>query len=111
MVLKTLLGGMKDGALAHSLKGFLNERFQSFGEVTDCELDTKAARIVIHARLLGEREVITAAIERYEIVDTDEGRMFVPQKFSSSREWIARLLVKLFSGKRYKLPGAVSALL
>ena len=105
------MSGVKDGALSISLKSFLNERFSDFGEVLDCEVDTKNTRLQVHVRLKGEREPLTAAIERYEIKDTPEGRVVVLHKFSTSREWITKLLTRIFSGKQYKLPGAVSKLL
>ena len=111
MVLGRIMSGVKDGALSLSLKSFLNERFHDYGEVLDCEVDTKAARLQVHVRLKGEREPITAAIERYEIRSTGEGKVVVLHKFSTSREWITKLLSRIFSGKLYKLPAAVSALL
>jgi hypothetical protein len=111
MVLRTLLGGMKDGALALSLKAFLNERFQDYGEVLDCSVDTKAGRLELHMRMRGERDPITAAIERFELRDTPEGKVVVLHSFSTSREWITRLVTRIFKDKQYKLPGAVSALL
>ena len=106
-----LVRDVKDGALALSLKHFLNERFSDYGEVVECDVDTKKNRLVIHANLRGEKDPITAAIDRYEIQDTAEGKFVVLHGFSSSRDWIGRLLTRIFSGKRYKLPGAVSALL
>jgi hypothetical protein len=111
MVLRRLMSGVKDGALSISLKSFLNDRFHDFGEVLDCEVDTRATRLQVHVRLKGETEPITAAIERYEIKDTPDGRVVVLHKFSTSREWITKLLTRIFSGKQYKLPSAVSKLL
>lgn len=106
-----LVSGVKDSALSVSLKSFLNERFSDYGDVLDCEVDTKSNRVQVHVRLRGEREPITAAIEKYEIKDTQEGRVVVLHKFSTSREWITKLLTRIFSGKQYKLPGAVAKLL
>jgi hypothetical protein len=102
---------MKDSALALSLKKFLNERFQDYGEVLECDIDSKKNRLVIRAQMRGETAPITAAIERYSIEDGDEGKVFVAHSFSSSRDWITRLLTRLFAGKRYKLPATVSILL
>lgn len=103
--------GVKDGALAISLKSFLNERFHNYGDVLDCSVDTRAGRLEIHVRLKGERDPITAAIEKYEIKDTAEGSVVVLHTFSTSREWITKLVTRIFSGKEYKLPSAVSKLL
>ena len=111
MVLGQIMRDMKDGALALSLKSFLNDRFHDYGEVLDCSVDTKAGRLELHMRMRGERDPITAAIERFELRDTDEGKVVVLHSFSTSREWITRLVTRMFKGKQYKLPGAVSALL
>jgi hypothetical protein len=110
-MLGRLMSGVKDSALAISMKSFLNERFHDYGEVLDCDVDTRAGRVSVHVRLKGEREPLTAAVERYEIKDTPEGRVVVLHKFSTSREWITKLLTRIFSGKQYKLPGAVAKLL
>src|ERR1051325_5598904 len=111
MVLGRLMSGVKDSALAVSMKSFLNDRFKDYGEVQDCSVDTRKARIELHMLLKGERQPITAAVERYELKDTPDGRVVVLHSFSSSREWITKLITRFFAGKQYKLPGAVSKLL
>jgi hypothetical protein len=103
--------GMKDSALALGLKSYLNDRFGDYGEIKDCEVDTEAGRLRLHARLLGERELVTAAIERYELEREGNEVYVVLKRFSSSREWLTRLLTRLLAGKRYRLPGPVAALL
>jgi hypothetical protein len=102
---------MKDSALAMSAKAYLNDRFSEYGEVLDCAIDTRAARLSITALLTGEREPITATVERYALDTEGDERYIVLHDFSSSRQWIGSLLTRLFSGKRYKIPSAVSKLL
>ena len=103
--------GMKDGALALSAKAYLNDRFREYGEVIDCHLDTKENNLAITALLTGEHEPITATVERYELQREEGDTYIVLHEISSSRVWLSRLLTRLFSGKRYKLPSAVSKLL
>ena len=103
--------GMKDSALGMALKGYLNDRFREYGEVLECQVDTGASRLTLTALLKGERERITAAVERYQIEREGDDRYITLHSFSSSREWLALLLTSLFSGKRYKLPGSVASLL
>lgn len=103
--------GLKDGALALSAKAYINDRFRQYGEVLDCSIDTEACSLSLTAQLSGEREPIVARIEQYRVEADGDERYIVLQRFSCSREWIGLLLTQLFSGKRYKLPSAVSKLL
>lgn len=106
-----LARGVKDGALAIPLKAFINDKFSQYGEITDCSIDTKSNKLVLHALLKGERERITATIERYEIEREGEDAYIVLKKFTSSREWLALLLNRFLKDKRYKLPSAVTKFL
>jgi hypothetical protein len=111
MVIGKMARGVKDGALALSAKAYLNDRFRDYGEVLDCRIDTGDNRLSVTALLSGEHEPITVTLERY-VVEPEGGDSFlVLHDISSSREWIGRLLTRLFSGKRYRIPTAVSKLL
>ncbi|HEX4872580.1 MAG TPA: hypothetical protein VFV27_09725 [Nevskiaceae bacterium] len=110
-MLGQLAKGMKDGALGLALKSYLNERLREFGEVLDVQVDTGASRLTLRALLKGEKEAVSASIERYEIEREGEDRYITLRSFGSSRPWLTLLLTKLFTGKRYKLPGAVASLL
>lgn len=101
----------KDSALASSLKKYLNEKFSDLGEVLECELDSKEGALELKLKLPGEPAPVKLALERYELEREGNTRYIVLHEFTSSREWVARLLSRLFSGKRYKIPAAVSALL
>jgi hypothetical protein len=110
-VLGKLAKGVKDGALGLAVKAFLNDRLRDFGEVLDCQVDTGASKITLRAMLKGEKEPITASVERYELEREGNDRYATLRSFSSSRPWLTLLLTKLFTGKRYRLPGAVAGLL
>lgn len=106
-----MLGRMKDNALSIALKKYLNDRFADYGEVLDCDVDTKKNRLTLHAQLRGELQPLTASVERYELERDDASMHIVLLSFSSSREWVTRLLTRLFGGKRYRVPKTVAALL
>lgn len=110
-MLGALAKGMKDGALGLAIKAFLNDRLKDFGDVVECTVDTGKSRISLKALLKGEKEPITASVEKYELVREGQDVYAVLKAFSSSKPWLTLLLQKLFTGKRYKLPGAVGSLL
>ncbi|HWY23408.1 MAG TPA: hypothetical protein VNX47_00730 [Nevskia sp.] len=110
-MLRSLARGVKDGALAIALKAYVNDKLGAYGEITDCTVDTDTNRLTAKAMLRGERDPVSATIERYEIQREGEDCYIVLKKISSSRAWLTLLLGKLFADKRYKLPNAVSKLL
>lgn len=110
-MLRSLVRGAKDGALAIALKAYVNDKLGAYGEITDCTVDTETNRLTAKAMLKGERDPVSATIERYEIQREGEDCYIVLKRFSTSRSWLTLLLTKLFADKRYKLPGAVSKLL
>jgi hypothetical protein len=110
-MLRNLARGVKDGALAMALKAYVNDKLGAYGEITDCTVDTESGRLTAKALLKGERETVSATIERYEVLREGEDTYIVLKTFTSSRAWLTLLLNKLFADKRYKLPNAVSRLL
>ncbi|MBV8063706.1 MAG: hypothetical protein JOY51_08925 [Nevskia sp.] len=110
-MLRTLARGVKDGALGIALKAYVNDKLGAYGEITDCTVDTETNRLTARALLKGERETVSATIERYDIEREGEDCYIVLRRFTSSRAWLTLLLNKLFADKRYKLPNAVSKLL
>lgn len=110
-MLGAIAKGMKDGALGLAIKAYLNDRLKDYGDVLDCSVDTRKGRIALKALLKGDKEPITASVEKYELVREGGDVYAIVKSFSSSKVWLTLLLTKLFSGKRYKLPGAVGGLL
>lgn len=108
---RNLARGMKDGALAMSLKAFANDRCRAYGEVLDCTVDTRNGKLKLHALLKGEKEPVTATIERYELESEGTDRYIVLKSFSSSREWLTTLLNQFVANKRFKLPDNVGRFL
>lgn len=110
-MLSSLVRGAKDGALALSMKAFLNEKLGMYGEILECAVDTKSNRVMLKAHLKGEAHTVTAAIERYDLEREGTDQYIVLKQFSSSREWLTLVLQRFFTDKRYKLPSAVTKLL
>lgn len=110
-MLKGLARGVKDGAIAMSLKAYVNDKLSAYGEIVDVSIDTAVSRLTARALLKGERDPVTVTVERYEIETEGEDRYIRLKTFSSSRTWLTQLLNKLLSDKRYKIPNAVSRLL
>jgi len=99
--------GIKDGAIATFLKTYVNDKFSEYGEVTDLSIDTQSSRLTAKAMMRGERDFVAATVERYEIVRDGNDTFIVLESFTTSRDWLTKLLNRLFAGKRYPLPGAV----
>jgi hypothetical protein len=108
---RSLARGVKDGALGLALKAYVNDKLGAYGEITDCTVDTETNRLTAKALLKGERDPVSATIERYEVEHQGDETYIVLKKFTTTRAWLTLLLNQLFSGKRYKLPNAVSRLL
>jgi hypothetical protein len=94
-----------------ALKAYVNDKLGAYGEITECTVDTESGRVTAKALLKGERDTVSATIERYEIQREGEDCYIKLMNFTSSRTWLTLLLNQLFGGKRYQLPGAVSRLL
>ena len=111
MGLGNAINNLKDSALAHALKGFVNERFGKYGELLDCEVDTTHNRIQMRALLRGETEPVTASIDRYDIEREGDQAYLVLHACSASREWLSVLLDNIAEGSRHKIPAAVARFL
>ena len=102
---------LKDKALAVAIRTVVNERYHEFGNAEECDIDTEANSLVLRALLHGEKETVTAFVERYDIRREDGETYLVVEKISASREWLSTLLAKLVTGKRFRLPTPVALLL
>lgn len=110
-MLGKLAKGMKDGAMGLALKSYLNEKLGRYGEIIDVQIDTANSRVQLTALLKGEKDSVTAAVERYELERNGDDRYIRLKSFSSSREWLTVLLYDRLTDKQFKLPAAVSSFL
>ncbi|HEY9545440.1 MAG TPA: hypothetical protein VIR56_05510 [Solimonas sp.] len=102
---------MKEGALSVALRAYVNDRFSEYGEVLDCQIDTKENRLTFRVMLRGEKEPASGSIDRYQIEREGDDVYLKMRSFSTSREWITLLLNQLLAGKRFKIPSKVAGLL
>lgn len=103
--------GLKDQALASSLKAYLNRRFREYGQATVCAVDTVNRRIALTVLLRGERDAVTLTVERYELLRGTDTIYLVPYTITSSRAWLSLLIERLFNERRLRLPAAIAHLL
>lgn len=102
---------MREGAMAVAMRAYINDRYKEYGEVLDCQVDTKENRLSFRVVLRGEKEPASIAIDRYELERDGDDTYLKLRSFSTSREWITLLLNQLLAGKRFKISSTVSALL
>lgn len=110
-MLGSLMRGAKDTAIAMALKSMVNDKLGMYGEITDCSIDTQKSNLTAQALLRGEREKVSVKLDRYEIERDGAEHYIVLKTFTSSREWLTVALNRFLSGKRFKLPAAVTKLL
>lgn len=106
-----MANSLKDGALAVGLKAYVNDKLKDYGEVLDCQIDTRKGKLSFRAKLRGDPGTVDAAIDRYDVEREGEDVYVAIRSFSTSREWITLLLTKLLIGKRFKIPSKVASLL
>lgn len=102
---------VKDRALTLALRTLIAERFAAYGELLDCEVDTRTAQVRVSALLKGEPGPIEVCIERYHLERRGSERLIRIESLRCNREWIGLLLTRLYVGKPFKLPAAVASLL
>lgn len=106
-----MLQEMKDKALAVAIRTFVNERYGKYGHIEDIQIDTHRNRFTMQALLKGEIAPVTAVVEQYDFEKRDGEVFLVLKRISASREWLSNLLAELATGKQFKLPGALAAIL
>jgi hypothetical protein len=111
LMLGRLGKSMREGAMAVAMRAYINDRYKEYGEVLDCQVDTKENRLSFRVLLRGEKEPASIAIDRYELERDGDDTYLKLRSFSTSREWITLLLNQLLAGKRFKISSTVSALL
>src|SRR3546814_15415343 len=99
---------MKEGALSVALRAYVNDRFSEYGEVLDCQIDTKENRLTFRVMLRGEKEPASGSIDRYQIEREGDDVYLNMRSFSTSREWITLTLNQLLAGQPFKIPSKVT---
>ena len=77
-------------------KGFLA---YNLGEIKRIKIDSVQKKIECTALLIGEQQDIEIAVDKYSLIESDEGLKIVINKISISRKWIDTLAQKYLIGK------------
>jgi hypothetical protein len=104
----SILSGVRSlvtGSLAElGLKEYLNRRYSSVGKVLSLKIDKTARKVCIELELNGESQPVQVTIERYELIETNDGLFLEIKELSSSRAWLTSLAPLLLKDKKFPLP-------
>jgi len=113
MSLFSLFNPAKDYLLAGAVKLWFNQTLNRYGQMTHIRIDSQNHRIDAELELKGESSPIQLAIKNYEL-SSETGETFMTiGEIQTSREWITQLISDYLppDKKRFKVPGAIKALL
>lgn len=86
-------------------RSYLNDVIKTYGRVHTLAIDSKRGRIEVSCELEGEVEFIAVTIERYVIVQSDDGAFLEVHASTASRPWLEAALRVHLHGRRIALPG------
>ncbi len=102
---------MKDSFTAGAARHWLNKRFARLGQIESLRLDSRARRVDLVLRPVGEPDPISLVVERYEIERTD-GQVYVRlNTCHCSRPWLQAALEDFVCNKPLEVPPWAAALL
>jgi len=113
MSLFSFLNPAKDFALEVAVKLWFNHTHPCYGHMTHIQIDSTAKTIHVELDLKGEFLPLKIDVANYELT-TEAGETFIKLgDIQTSREWIDHLISNYLpvEKKRFKVPGAVKALL
>ena len=106
-----MFSAAKDLMSSKAARAYANNLLGRHGSVEDLSVDSKRRRIEVVVRLNGEVSPIGITIEKYEIV-SDSGKTYLQFLDSScTRPWLQGLMRDYLHGRRFAVPGWVSAAL
>ena len=99
------LSDAKDRLVESVAPAFLNTSvLKPYGRIVTLKLNSKQKRMDADLELKGERELVRAQVDQYELIQ-EEGRLFLSiQAISTSREWLTELAVHFLVGRRILVP-------
>ena len=113
MSLFSFLNPAKDFAAAVAVRLWFNQTYQRYGQMTTIQIDSNAKSIHAELDLKGETSPLLIDVKNYTL-STDAGVTVMDLgEITTSREWITRLISDCLApeNRRFKVPGAVKALL
>ncbi|PAW71376.1 MAG: hypothetical protein B9S30_00955 [Verrucomicrobiia bacterium Tous-C5FEB] len=113
MSLFSFLNPAKDFTREVAAKLYFNHNYQRYGQMTNIQIDSTAKTLHVELELKGEPAPLKIDVASYQL-STESGETFIELgEIKTSREWI-NLLISDFlphGKKRFKVPGAVKAVL
>lgn len=109
--LKNIVTGFKEGAVEAGAKAYINRKIQSFGTVTNLQIDSQGKTIALEASLKGEAAPVFVKVVNYEVVSAPGATYLVFARFEASREWLTALLNEYVAGQRLPVPASLLQLL
>jgi len=105
--LKSIVTAFKESAVDAGTKAYLNQKIQSFGKVTNLQIDSQGKTIVLEASLKGEAAPVFVKVVNYEVVSAPGATYLVFGRFDASREWLTALLNEYVAGQRLPVPASL----
>jgi hypothetical protein len=109
--LRNVFHRSKDATLAFTVRGAINTKLRSIGEMTELSIDTKNKRLRARVELLGEQEPIDVDILRYSLKEKGETTYITIEEATSSREWLTVALRQFVVGQELAIPRKAGAIL
>jgi hypothetical protein len=101
----------KDKAFEVSAKAFLNRKIESFGQITNLQIDSAAHIASLTLVLKGEVSPISIHLDSYEIMKGEEATRVRVNNMRASREWIEAALKQYVVGQTFKVPKVLNSFL
>ena len=113
MSLFSFLNPAKDFTLEVAARLWFNQTHERYGQMTNIQIDSTAKSIHVELELKGDPTPLKIAVASYQL-STESGETFIQLgEIKTSREWINHLIGDFLppGKKRFKVPGAVKAVL
>ena len=113
MSLFSFLNPAKDFLREGAAKLYFNYEYQRYGQMTNIQIDSTAKTLHVELELKGEPAPLKIDVASYQLT-TEDGETFIELgEIKTSREWINHLISDFLphGKKRFKVPGAVKAVL
>ena len=110
-IVRDLLRGSKDAALAYTARTFFNTKLRGIGEMTELSIDTKKRVVRLRLDLVGETEPVEIEIRRYELKQRGEEGVLKIVDATASRPWLAEALRQFAVGHTFVVPAKIGAVL
>lgn len=102
--MKSILRAIKDKSGSSAVRLAVNHYLERYGHMKKILIDSERRTITLELALKGESEPILVVVEEYELVSEGGAFFLVPNRVTTSREWLTVLAQSLVAGRRLPLP-------